>query len=513
MSEIDETDAPTPQGGGDQYAKTLALLRRLLVGNGYKLEQIQIQQIENSDYKIPGKLQLELEIKQEMRRLAGPARGGEMRVFRDRTEEQSYLNSLRDQIAEQGWVEEVRALASSAPHGGWGLEEGRWSLPKLSQRVALQLICDLCLGTGNEKCLNCHGQRDIQCPTCSGSGTLTCQGCAGSGIDPADRSRPCLRCQGRRVLPCHSCNGQQRVPCHVCRGMGLTQCRECQGLKFQTEETTVLVNAIGRFAAGDPGKAPVAVGNLVDDVGAQGLTEGHALITPDTRANASGEAALFYQAIVPYGRFRMELNGKIEDIEAVGMRPVLMGFPKLIDDQINPVLEQINSLSLPSLSRKFRIIRELTEALARGVKPARFFTQRYPYGLSRECAFALVDRIRLVFKNISFIPRLLTGLVGMGAGAGAYYMWISQPRPASLPPQIPVMGWDLALAALLLLCLWLAIGIAGKQALQRLIPAPVSLRAGGGTLATGFAAALLAVLIALLLWPVTRPEWVSQLLR
>lgn len=504
------TDEPPELArGGDIYSKTLSLLRRILVGNGYKLDGVILEQLESADYKIPGRLQLELDVTQTMQKIAGPARGAESRVFRDRVEEERYLGSLREQIAATSWLEDVRSQVASLPGGGWGLEQGRWDLPKLSQRVALQLVCDICIGTGNENCLTCYGRREMECQTCTGHGAINCHTCYGNGADPADPSRPCTTCGGRRQITCHTCHGRRFVMCITCRGMGVTQCRECQGLKFKTEETLVKVSASGSFVLGDIGKAPQPVCTLVDELGAQGLMDGHALVAP------AGVAAntLLYTASMPYAKMQLTLAGKPEYVHVVGMTPVLIDFPKLLDDVFDPVIKQMSAVSLMSLSRKYRLIRELCEALARGIKPAHFYTRYYPYGISVRCAFALADALKTVFKSISLIPRLLTGGLGLLGATGAYFWWLSQLRPSFLPPQVPTYVWDIGLAALLAGGLWLAIAFAGKQALERLIPTPVSLRAASSRVGLVFTLALIVLMVALLTWGQTQPDWVSRLLK
>lgn len=513
MSDTD-SQTPEPQGGGDQYAKTLALLRRLLVGNGYKLEEIQITQVENKDFVLPGKLALELEIGQKMEKLRGPARGGETRVFRDRPEEQSYLASLRDQFASEHWIDEVRTLVEKSPGQGWAMKDARWPLPKLSQRVALQMICDLCLGKRVENCLTCHGQREIMCQTCNGAGMQNCQACYGSGADQADRSRPCPRCMGRRQQPCITCQGRQRIQCHTCRGSGQTECRECQGLGFMTEETTITASAHGSFVVGGLSGAPLSVDQLVDRLGPEGIARGHALIMPDAQANAeSTENAIFYVATLPYGRFKLKLDNQEHDVQAVGMKPVLVEFPTLLDDKLQPALEQLSSVSLMSLAKKYRLIRELSEALARGVKPAAFFTQRYPYGLSAPFAFELAGRLKEVFSGVSLVPRVIAGLIGLGASLGVYFVWLTNPRPELLPSAVPVALWDGALLLMLAVASWTVIGTLGKNMLQKLMPVPTKLAAAGGMVAHGFALAIVLGGLALLYLPFSRPEWVAALLR
>jgi hypothetical protein len=513
MSE--QEPSPGAEGGGDIYSKTLALLRRLLVGNGYKLEDIQIHQLDSQDYFLVGKLALELEVSQQMQKLMGPARGGEMKVFRDRTEEQSYLGSVRDNLGQEDWVDEIRGLVDKLPNQGWAMKEASWPMPKLGQRVALQMICDLCLGNRMENCLVCHGSREIMCQGCSGGGLINCQTCYGSGADPNDRSRPCGRCGGRRQIPCPQCQGRQRIQCHTCRGAGKTECRECQGHGFKTEETTIVVKAHGRFVMGDAAGAPTGVSDLVERVGPEGLTRGHALIRPDPGATmATGENAVYYRATIPHGRFRLELKGQPpHTITVVGMKPVLFDFPSLLDDQLQPAYEQLSSVSLMSLSRKYRLIRELSEAMARGVRPGAFFSQRYPYGLTADFAFALAAKLKDVFSGVSLVPRVITGLGGWVTALGIYYVWLSNPRPAFLPVMVPVAVWDILLLVILAALVWTAIGVTGKQLLQKLMPVATRLSTAGGQVALGFLAAVLLGGFVLLYLPVSRPEWVALLLR
>lgn len=505
---MSDEQVPTGQGG-DLYAKTLSLLRRLFVGNGYKLEEVQIRQLENTDYKLPGKLILELEVKHQTKKLFGPARGGEARVFNNRADEQTYISSIREQMGQENWLDEVRSLIEKTPGGGWGMEDGSWPLPRLSQRIALQMTCDLCQGRRTQNCDVCHGFREIMCQDCNGGGLMTCPGCYGNGGNPAQPGQPCPRCQGRRQIPCLRCQGRQKVMCPTCKGNGQIECRDCQGHGFQTEETSITCQAHGRFVAGDLGKVPRGLMLIVDQLGPIGIGKGHALIVPDTPPGRAAEDALYYSAIIPYGKFTLQLGTQELPIEAVGMKPLLAEFPTLLDDILKPMVESLSAITLAGHARKYRIVRELAEALARGQPPARFFSQRYPFGLSAPLAFELAGKLQKVFSGVSLVPRMMAGSVGTLASLGAYYLWLINPRPDVLPQQVPIFVWDGGLALLLCLNIWFVISLIGQRLLRKLVPTPVSLRAGGGLVGLLFASLLLAGCIGLLVWPLSRPEWMN----
>jgi hypothetical protein len=517
MSDEIDPNAPSVDSGGqgDINSKTLAILRRILVGNGYKIEEIQLRPEDSQEIVIPGRFDLELTTSTNTSRHMGLPRGGEQQVFRTRDDYSRYMASLNQTLAQDtSWVDEVRALTASKQAGTWGLEQASWPLKRLSQRIALVLPCDYCRGQKFEVCQICNGQREVQCQLCYQQGRIQCPTCHGTGSNPQDRSgRPCIQCQGMRTIPCHQCQTRGLVPCHTCNSTGQIQCRECQGHGTFTEETQVQVAATGRFTVGSATSAPpTAVMDVVDRIGINSIGKGHATITADPSMNSSGEAAIFTRAVVPYTRFQLNLGGHELPIEAVGFKPVLHDFPPLLDDALKPVVTQLDFGTLPKFGRQFRLIRELTEALAGGSRPKDFFAKRYPYGISADVALSLASQIRQLFSGVTTRPRSIAAVVSVAASLGLVYWWLYNPRPEFLPPDIPIYVWDGGLILLLAVVAWTGVEMAGRRALKSCLPSTARIAATGGLIGWGAFAAVLLGGIFLLWLPDTRPEWFARLL-
>lgn len=505
---VETGDPAAPPQSSDTYAKTLALLRRLLVGNGYLLEDIKLETVETTDLHLPGRVALELQVIPVETRTPGHAKGNEAAVFKTRPEAVGYIQNFHNELgSDQSWVEEVRALLAKSSGQGWGMAQGDWQLPKLSKRIAVILPCDICRGQKMETCKLCFGQREEVCKQCNGAREAWCPTCHGSGTNPADRNSICLQCRGKMKLPCVPCMGKGRIQCHQCRGVGLTQCTNCNGLGFFNEETFLKVAAQGRFELGSLAATPKGVTQVLDALGETGVAKGHAVITP-VPPRGDGATAIEFDAILPYGRFNLKMKNDVHEVIAVGMKPVLYDFPPLLDDALSHIPEQLNAGSLTAMARKYRLVRELAEALGKGEKPARFFSQRYPFGLTAPLAFAISGKLKQVFASASRTPRAIVGAVAVPLALGAYYGWLTQPHPA-LPVQPMVL--DGAGAVLLAIVAWLATAIAGQQALKRIMPTPAGLLAAGGTLALLAALTVLAGCAGLLY--TLQPEWVGALLK
>ncbi len=495
-----------PEGpkSSDTEAKTLALLRRLLVGNGYSLEDIKLKTVQETDLHLPGRLMLELQVVPTETRVPGLPKGNEAAVFKSREELAGYIGSFHSELAEDpSWVEELRARLAKSPTGGWGLEQGDWDLAKQTKRVALVLPCDICRGQKNETCRQCHGQREVNCRACNGAREMWCPTCSGNGVNPNDRNSPCTNCRGKMKLACHTCQAKGRTPCANCRATGLTLCIECQGHGFFVEETLLKVAAQGRFMLGSLTSTPKGVTQVIDALGAEGLARGHAVITPMPSPVGT---AIDYDALLPYGRYNLNLKGEIHDVIAVGMKPVLSEFPPLLDDTLSHVPADLNAGTLVAMSKKYRLIRELAEAMGRGEKPARFFSQRYPFGLTAPLAMAIHAQLKKVFASTTLMPRVMASVISAVIAGGIYYSWLNTPR-FDLP--VPPMAVDGAIAVILALLGWATVGLVGQWAIKRVMPMRATISAAGGLVALITLALILLIAAGLLYMPETRPAWLG----
>lgn len=510
----DPTASEAPQTS-DTYAKTLALLRRLLVGNGYTLENIKLETVQEEDLHLPGRVLLELQCVPVETRTPGLAKGNEAAVFKERAESGAFIRNFTSELGnDDSWVDEIRARLAKVPGQGWGMPKNDWELPKQSKRIALILPCDICRGQKAEDCKLCFGRREIMCQHCQGTATELCPACGGSGRSANDPNAPCQQCRGRTRVPCQICQaphlprGQTTegyIRCHQCNGTGKTTCATCQGHGFFCEETFLKVAAQGRFELGSLAKSPKGVTQALDAIGEEGLAKGHAVITP-MPSRPETPRVIEFDAILPYGRYNLNLGKDVHDVVAVGMKPVLSEFPPLLDDTLGHIPEQLNAGTLVALGRKYRLIRELADAMGKGENPRRFFGQRYSYGLTAPLALAIAAKLKNVFASISLRPRVITGIATFVLAAGAYYGWLKSPHPA-LP--VPPAAIDGLIAVLLAVLGWFGVSVAGQKALRRALPMSVSLSTAGGMIALASALAILLACAALLYLPETRPAWLG----
>lgn len=494
----------------DTQAKTTALLRRLLVGNGYTLEDIKLEVVEEKDLHLPGRLALELQVVPTETRVPGLPKGNEAAVLNTREELAAFIADFHDKLAsDTSWVDEIRARIAKSPTGGWGMAKGDWELGKQTKYAALVVHCDYCKGEKYETCKMCFGHKEIMCQQCNGSMAEWCPSCHGNGRNPSDPNAPCLQCRGQTKIPCRTCLARGRVICPQCKGSGRTQCIECQGHGYFTESTLLKVSAQGHFMLGSLSASPKGVSEIIEALGAETLARGHAVVTP-VPSHPDAPPSIDFDALLPYGRYNMKIKSDVHDVIAVGMKPVLFQFPPLLDDTLAHVPEQLNAGTLVPMGRKYRLIRELAEAMGRGENPRRFFAQRYPFGLTAPLAMAIAGKLKQVFASASQLPRGMTAALAGAALIGGYYQWLSAP-PLQLP--LPPMAVDLGLAAAFSLLGWLLVALAGQVALKKVMPMRIKLVAAGSLMAFVTAGIILAACLALLYWPETRPAWLGIYLK
>lgn len=492
----------------DIAGKTLALLRRLLVGNGYKLEDIALSLTESRELALPGRLAFELKVNENFTKTLGLPRTRQAHSFERREEAAQFITNFRSEAeGNPTWTEEIRQQLAKTPAQGWGVVGHQWNLSGQQRRCALVVPCDTCRGQKIQNCPGCGAQREIFCQTCQGHGMSLCPGCNGSGGQPG---KPCAQCQGRARVTCPACRGRGRVTCPQCQGKAVIGCLTCQSHGFFTEETELTLTAFGRFEPGSLPEPPAGVTELIDRIGISELPKGHATISLAPEQQGAG---LNYLATMPYGLFRLQLpNHEPISLKALGNKPILADLPPVLDMVFAPLIDKLHEGNLIGFARKYRMIRELCDALGRGQRPGSFFSRNYPFGLSAEVAFALADRIKGLFSTLSQRPRSLVGAVFSAVSAGLYYNWLYNPRPGFLPLAVPTAMWDISLLLLLAGLGWLAVSLTGQKVLTRALPINIRFYAAGGKLALATAGAILAAGLLFLLLPDTRPEWMAALL-
>ncbi len=501
---------------GDLRNSTLTLLRRILAGNGYRFDEIDIRQDKNTDFTLKGLVEFKLAVNQNTQRRPGQTNGNENKVFQDRHQYTHYLSTATQTFeAQPGWLEDVQTAVQGQLSQLWGSNAARWPLPRLTQTVALTEVCEQCKGQRWEVCRTCHGQRERSCELCYERGRINCTTCRGTGSDPSSQGgRACPQCNGLRTLPCPQCNSRGRIVCTHCQGHGQTQCTLCNGQGYFTELTTLTVNAVSSFRAGS--FIPQPNGNVVDalnDVGLDKLDKmGIALVSPAPTPPEMDVPAIALDARFPYGQFTLQLKDEIVVVESLGYKPILVSFPPLLDDRLKQITRSLDLTTLPKFCRQFRLLRELSEALAAGVKPRVFFARRYPYGVSPDVAFMLAGQLRRLFSTVTVKPRLIAAGGSIALSSGAIFAWLYNPRPEFIPANVPTWAMDIGLIAIFALIPWISVEIAGRRALKTIIAPNKKISATAGSIGWGASLAVIVIALLLLWWPDLRPEWVYALL-
>lgn len=462
------------------HQKTLAVVRRLLLGNGWNSEDISLAIGDHGDIKLTAKLDLTCVPEERAKRVSGKALGPEGSNFTTRAEAKAYLEqAAATYMAGDSWKIDAYTTLQQQPNQGWG--HTQLTLPTSASPLTASavLACDTCHGQGIEVCRTCGGQREMVCQNCGGRG--------------------CSVCQQRGQVFCTSCDGSGRLTCKACNGAG-----------HYTETAAVRFKVEGAFTY-DYSAAPTNIAQLLEHMGPATLTDGHALITLQPVGTEVG-SSLHYTARLPFGHFTLQLQGHPYPFSAFGHAPLLADFPFVLDAPCSWLCQELTDQNILELTSHVRLLKELVQAFAQGVDPRAFYTKNYPYGLSPAIALQLATQVREILQEVSFMPRLVGALaVGVPAMIG-YFFWLSNPRPEFLPYSVPIWVWDCGLAAIMMIACMAAVAFAGQKALSKLLQQPISLRTGGGLMMLWSGLGLTVILAFLLLFPYTRPEWVYSLL-
>ncbi len=458
-------DAPEPSLRSALFSKTLGLCRRLLVGNGWRLKDIRLEDEAFHEHHLPARLTLTCTPHFKISRRAGPPPAGADAVFHTAGDARLYHETQEQAFIDSGaWQEEAFMLLDSLPARGWGSTD--LTLPLTTGTFQMHSV---------STCDACRGEKTEICPTCLNQ--------------PASTAKPCK-----------TCHGAGKVACVICAGTGC-----------MTESVTVGFTAKGMFEP-QVGPWPVPLRALLEKATPEELAQTHGAVTLAPEADNNGKTlAIDLQLTLPEAHYTLHLKDKSYAIEAYGNQPVLENFPTVLDDIFAPLVAQISATTLPIWLERVRLLRELAQALASGETLRTFYLRRYPYGLSPRLALQLAARVKDLFFEACLMPRLAATLGSLGLILVAYYVWLYNPRPDFLPLFVPIWVWDLGLMAIFTGSPFLAVSLASQHALQRFVGLPVDVRAAGGFWAVAASGLAFLACLVLLVLPDTRPEWLYAL--
>jgi len=463
------------------------LLRRIFIGNGFTEGDIEVETLHTGELVVQGRVTLTPVMETETAIVPKASPGAA--VYNTKPEAEHGLSSYRNELPQTApWVAKMKGLLAAEPHNGWGMSPTAWPLPDLTRRFAFSITCVECKGKKTAPCAPCHGEGNTPCPRCQIqwpgqlTGQIQCPDCFGSARNPQNPAQACYRCQMARntmpnimpgFIPCPDCEymplqlrGFQQ--CRVCRGKGHQDCKFCQAKGHVTEETTLNVALQAEFTLGSLAHVPPAIFGVIDNMTHYEMAERIMRVEPDA---ADPKTTLAFKGTIPVAQLRLRVGESSQTVLAFGENRIMLGdVPQLLDSALASALDELNASTLPALGQRYRLIGELATALGAGQKPGAFFSKNYPYGISRDFAFALSDRIKAVFGQITTRPRLLAGGIGAALAVGLWAGWLAAHGNSLLNIGLQPPLWDILVALVLAALVWVAVDIAGRRTLKQMMP-------------------------------------------
>jgi len=528
-------DSPIPSLA-DQ---ALARLRKLADGNGIAPEKIELAGAQENVFTLNGTARFMPFCERQTGQYPGPPQGKNRTIVAGRDALLSEAEK-RQKAFLQGreWLPVAIADLKTAPGQGWGIENGRITMPQFSAVLAAPSPCPVCHGQRVTTCQHCNGQGLVTCPQCAGGGRETCPQCGGRGEMSAQPGQPCSMCQGLRTIQCRNCRASGRITCPVCQGRRGVPCGNCRGSGQVTDEIALDCGATVSFQMTGE-ELPSGLRRGLSRLGAVNLSKGHAdirivedeekekelLPDPDAIAEEEPEAEaqpiVRYEAKLPYADLRLRFgDGRVVLAPAFGKRGVLIGLPPFLDDALKPAREKLAEATRGKQHIKDALdARAMREALAlqlSGHRDVKELRRIYPVGLSATAAQEIMENMRRALNLATRHIRAATALLSGGTGIALLGILFLTPRHAELTkgwPWFGELGFDLALPCLLAALGLLALGKMSQIILRRRFPhLAISVRRHAGKTGHALVATIGIGWIALLAFAPAKPLWLVYLL-
>ena len=256
--------------------QALQRLKKLAEGNGLADDVVHFFSAEEKNYDIEGTVTLTPLFETAGGSYAGPPRGSKRKLVASSAALRSEVERLKQDFeGKPTWIADALAQLKDQPGGGWGLDDVRISLPKLSTALAAATVCPTCQGARLLTCHQCNAQGVIICPQCQGHRQEVCPICNGSGKNPLMQDQNCINCNGYGRSPCRFCQGHGQLACPTCHGQRGTPCPACKGTGGMTEEVAITYGARTQFKIKGDG-LPSGLRRGLDRLGLAKLADGHA---------------------------------------------------------------------------------------------------------------------------------------------------------------------------------------------------------------------------------------------
>jgi hypothetical protein len=480
---VNEQTPPKPTSLAD---RALMRLRKIATGNGLEPAAIVALETQENLFTLSGVMDVSPLCETVPIAYPGGVRGRDRKVAAHLAALQEAVTNHKKEFRENpDWVHEVTAEIKAHESQGWGLENAKVTLPKMSAVYAATETCPSCNGRKLLTCAQCQGSGQVICTQCQGQGREPCYHCGGRGENPQQPGQRCTTCNGTRFAPCRFCQTRGYLPCPTCNGKRGTPCTACQGQGKLTQEVTVTCGAETHFRMISEG-LPSGLRRGLDRIGTANLGKGHADITTlpppkDTTATPQEKKAQFpiltYQVILPYAEMRVGFGNKKGIISVVGKRCAISGVPAFIDDTIKPWRDKLHQAALANApleeALEVRAIKEILALTVSGNGRSDEVRRLYPFGLSTEAITSILTDTKLALNVATLKTRSIIAASCSVICVIAFYALFMTDAHESFTlgwQSITVAGTDIAILALALGLSWAVLNFSTRFVLQRRFP-------------------------------------------
>ncbi len=436
--------------------KALDRLRAVIRGNGIKTESLTLQEIKGSVIEFEGQSHFKLETLVSDKRTSGREQG---LVCGSIADVKTRIKSEVENLAHNKDIKKTTIQNQKVRQDkGFGVQHQIIKLDKHKHRYVIHESCNICRGDGKIECNHCRGKGREICNRCHGDRFMPCTLCRGGGTitNAQGQQQQCTQCRSEGRIPCRYCHQSGQQQCSMCKSTGQLSCHECNQSGWHSHVTIAQFKSISRFDY-DKEKLPPEALPIIDDLGPELITEGHAqtAIIEDIARNeamdkqgSQNEYIIGYDTKLPWADLTVNIKTMPVTAKVFGYNGETLFVTPFMEKITAKPLSLVNEASLnPALIQghlkeagKYRVIREIVFAASRysRAKGQKFLETKYPFGYqigTLEMALVQTDRI---LKNITQGPRKKGFILGGVAAAALYAAYIFSGASNVITPLIPL---------------------------------------------------------------------------
>lgn len=430
----------------------VARIKKLATGNGISTESIKLKDADAEIYVTNAVTILSFE--SHLEPIKKPDKNARLIEAGSQSEVQKlHKERLTEAMHEGTFKDYMRDVFGN--QRGYALAANEMAVPisRLTDIYMVRQTCPDCEGAKNKTCPACGGQKQAPCRACNGGGRSMCPECDGRGqlTYPGDNQpTTCRVCDGMQMISCRACSGSGISQCTTCNGQGQITCNTCGGKGEQRSYAKSETIAVPRSAI-NPSGIPDGARKVIAKHGIARIAKsGQIDIKPITKEQPrptveelemrgidkysvfpplqkDNEIQLLYNVKIPYGRLKVEIDGKQVDVRILGNKGMIADMPAFLNTIVSretQALERSIKSGAPAQILKTEVaFRFIQSALAlffehKPKKAMALFAKEYGLAIDRPHVQALFHALFDVTTAMTKKTRILSGLAGLFSGLG-----------------------------------------------------------------------------------------------